>query len=1323
MIGRSRCFIFFKRLYNTVFCLLLVVGARSQDFKVKEIGSPFVEIYTVQESGGHSQNWSITEDNSGLMYFANTTGVLQFDGSNWQMVYRSDGYTTRSVCNCFGKIYVGGTSDLGVMEADSVGQLKFRSMLSKAPEEVKRAKSMWDAECANDGVYFRSYDYMFKYDPDNDSLSIFPAAKRFFGLSIAKGIAYTWDSGLGLVRFNNSGKEILVESTDVKFTGYEIAPFDGDTLLLNTNDGFYKVIGTELLKWDIPLRAEIPSRVYDIIDVRQAYTAMATLGDGALIMDRSGKLIQKVDKSLGLLTNRTYSIFLDSRNNLWLATNNGIVQIEINSPFTTFGKESGLDGSMIHIESTQNDLYVGGYEGLFRKPHRRPWQSLNQAPFQKMKNLDEPSWIFSKRGEDLLLGTNGQLLEVEGAGYKSIFRGNHIWVVLNGKNQNELVHGGSDGKFYYARKVNGSWRHMWQIKGISQFQDFMEEEEDGTIWLTDSGTGVFRFRLNARKDSVEWMTTYGPRQGLPDSLGNRVYRHKSGLKFITRKGVYKYDIQNDRFVMDPVFKDVLGDDYLFRFVEVPNGDIFLSSDNLGKAYLRRKGDGSYDIIARPFEKVQDLNTEFVRAFDAENVMVANRTGVLHYDPSYKKNVEEPFNSSVRKVIVTSKGDSLIYGGADTGNVPELVYEHNALKFFYSATYYDEADQLEFRSYLEGFEATWGNWTTSREKEYTNLPHGSYTFKTQAKNLYGVVGETAAYSFIVLPPWYFTLWAYASYLILITVFIWGLLKVNSRRLRNENLKLERTIQKRTEEIRSQKEQAEKDRELIKEQAEKLEELDKVKTRFFSNISHEFRTPLTLIKGPIEAILSGKASDKKTEKKNLQIAQRNSVMLQNLIDEILEFNRLETGKIELNRQPVFLHDFLSELGFNYEVLAGESQIKWSLDLTLPSNLKVDLDANKFEHILNNLISNAVKHTMKDGKIDLQVGYRDGAISTAVIDSGVGIEENELKHIFERFYQTFTGAQSEHSSGIGLAYVKEIIELMEGEIKVKSEVGIGTTFNFSIPAEELGLEQVATKEDKEIDLELPEKYPHSNNKILIVEDNTEMQNYIQQILSDEFELLKANNGKEALEAMEDFAPDLIISDIMMPVMDGMELLQHLKEDERLRFKSVIMLTAKSSQETKLEALQFGLDDYITKPFNPLELEIRVKNILGNQYERMQAILNNEDKDDQANGTSIDPLIEDLKSKIEENIGDSKFGVLHLSDHAALSDRQLTRIVKRATGLTPANLIKEVKLQRGKSFFEQKIYRTVAEVSYAVGFEKPSYFSKIYFERFGKKPSEYLL
>ncbi len=515
-----------------------------------------------------------------------------------------------------------------------------------------------------------------------------------------------------------------------------------------------------------------------------------------------------------------------------------------------------------------------------------------------------------------------------------------------------------------------------------------------------------------------------------------------------------------------------------------------------------------------------------------------------------------------------------------------------------------------------------------------------------------------------------------------------------------------------------------KQLIEEQAQKLKELDQTKTKFFNNVAHELKTPLTLISGHMESMLNdrfGGLND--NQRKSIQVAKKNNDRLVEMVSEILALGKLESSKMELNTEQVSLASFVDRIFFTFESYAQQFDIELIQQIDIEKNILVNIDSGKIEKVLNNLISNAIKYTPRGGQVILHIYLENGQITCAVKDSGIGISKSEISKVFDRYYQSSSKKMIEQGgTGIGLTIVKEYMELHNGIVSVSSEEGKGSTFTIVFPPEVI-VDKIASQpidKQEEENLSLPEQpiLKESSFNILVVEDNREMQHYLKDILSDFAKVFVANDGIDALEILSKNKIDLMTIDLMMPNMGGFELLSKLKANSEYKDISTIMLTARSAEEDKLNALSIGIDDYITKPFSQKELIARVANLLQNRKERLVEISNSDKPDidkDQA-------FLVKLKTIVSDNLSSSDFGVAELANQMALGDKQLTRTVKRITGLTPLKFIREVKLLAAQDLLKSKKYHTVAEVCYAVGFEKPSYFTQLYTERFGKLPSEYL-
>jgi signal transduction histidine kinase/DNA-binding response OmpR family regulator len=512
--------------------------------------------------------------------------------------------------------------------------------------------------------------------------------------------------------------------------------------------------------------------------------------------------------------------------------------------------------------------------------------------------------------------------------------------------------------------------------------------------------------------------------------------------------------------------------------------------------------------------------------------------------------------------------------------------------------------------------------------------------------------------------------------------------------------------------------------IEDQAEQLREAARNKSRFFANVSHELRTPITLLNGMLE-LMQENGSDQNTDEK-LKIAVGNSRRLQNLVDEVLDLSRLEVGKADLKTRRLPILPLVNRIVLAFESLLTRKNIKLSLTSSNLEGIMMNVDEDKFEKILNNLLYNAIKFNKDNGWIRVACSLNaDGRhILIEVTDSGIGIPEADLPKIFERFYQSSSGdSKNAQGIGIGLSLVKEFTELHEGKVSVMSVVGEQTTFRLSFPVA-LEIIEAEVELNESISIK-PVSFAEFKEKpvVLIVEDNDEMRFYVRQILGDDVVLHDASNGVEALAWLANNKAHLIISDVMMPEMNGYELMERLKADDVLKGIPVFMLTARASEEDTLSGLSLGIDDYVTKPFNARELKVRIHNLLKNQEIRSQWKSKPVEEDEQLPVSTEDKtFINAVEAFVEARASDSSLSIGDVADHLAMSERQLFRKSGATTGMSPAQLIKEIRLRIAYRMLVRKEVTKVTALASSVGFENSSYFSRQFQERYGKKPVEFL-
>ena len=518
--------------------------------------------------------------------------------------------------------------------------------------------------------------------------------------------------------------------------------------------------------------------------------------------------------------------------------------------------------------------------------------------------------------------------------------------------------------------------------------------------------------------------------------------------------------------------------------------------------------------------------------------------------------------------------------------------------------------------------------------------------------------------------------------------------------------------------------------------KLQEIDHLKSRFFVNISHEFRTPLTLILGQIESVMSGNIEIK--EKGKLQVANRNARRLLTLINQLLDLSKLESGSMELKAEQHNIVAYLKSLFYSFESLAESQKISLKFESEY-ENIPVVFDLDKMEKIFYNLISNAFKFVSSDGEVKVCLNIINSNVEIRIKDSGIGISSDRLHHIFDRFYQVDGSAIRKHEgTGIGLALTKELIGLHNGNISVNSTEGKGSEFILQLPLGDFKMEKEEVNKLQPAELlkknnfsvpDTEEKTPGMDSPvsdkiaiILIVEDNFDVRNYIRELLETEYRVIEAANGTEGILNAKDEIPDLIITDVMMPEMDGFQFSKQIRNDEKTSHIPIIMLTAKAGLDDKIAGLETGIDAYITKPFSAKELKVRAKNLIYQRKElRKRFSKSTYIKPSEVSVDSIDQIfLQKVIDKIEANIENEKYNVEKLSDEVNMSISQLNRKLNALVDQPAGQLIRSLRLQRAADLLTQNT-GNVAEICYKVGFNDPGYFTKTFKKQFGVSPREY--
>ena len=660
--------------------------------------------------------------------------------------------------------------------------------------------------------------------------------------------------------------------------------------------------------------------------------------------------------------------------------------------------------------------------------------------------------------------------------------------------------------------------------------------------------------------------------------------------------------------------------------------------------------------------------------------------------------------------VNTEGYTLPQNINHTANLT-LRHNQNYLTFNFVALDYTNPAKNKYAYKLEGIDKDWVYADAlNRSATYTNLTPGAYTLRIKAANndnLWNAEGTTMAIT--ILPPWWRTWWAYAIYILAAVV---ALVLARRNIIQRERLKTELQLEH--------------------VELTKLKELDDFKSRFFANISHEFRTPLSLIIGPTEKLL---AEDKEKSYPELNIIHNNSISLLNLVNQMLDLSRVEAGSLQLQVRKTDLTTGLKIFTSPFYSLAASKRIE--LSVVVPST-PIDgyADLSFLEKIVNNLLSNAIKYTQASGVITFKAEDKNGYLQITVTDTGMGIPDSQIDKIFDRFYRVHE-VTSVEGTGLGLALTRELVKTHRGEITVTSEYGKGSTFIVTLPIAEQYYSADEYRTESPGYLPLREPLPDATPPIvvdinaspdgaekpvlLVIEDNTELREFIKSTLINAYTILEAPDGETGLRLAIEYVPDIIITDWMMPIMDGATVCRNIKSTTATDHIPIILLTAKAGVESRIEGLETGADDYLTKPFDLRELRIRVANLIEQRkklqakYQVGTAFAYKPVKAESAN----EKFLKRLHEIVEERISDSKFGVEELAREIGMSRVQLYRKLTALTNQSAVEFLRSYRLERAADLLRQGV-GNIAEIAFQVGFDNPSYFTKTFREHFGKLPSE---
>lgn len=1133
--------------------------------------------------------------------------------------------------------------------------------------------------------------------------------------------------------------------------------------------------------------------------------AISSINDHEILIGTSGGGLLKVDVDNNLFTkffdeelkqkqdvNIVRTIKKDRNGSVWVGTDgNGVFKIEdinnstplINNFLHDSQIETSLSGNAIYeiMEDSDSNIWIGtAWNGINVLKQDNKYDFL----YSDVKGID-PSPVLSvnKIDEKLFFGLDGKGLTVYNTQDNNVQYYNTEKYSFMGGNYVQFMTKGYEGEFWIGTFANGlisfnqktntykQYKHNPDNENTISYNDvrYVLEGESGNFWVATWGGGLCYFdtkkeefksyrenknllnsinsdniiSLQKNSDGKIWLATFGGGVDFFDPetekfthfqydennsnsiSSNNVFSillDSKGYLWIgtSGEGLNRYDIKNKIFNR---FEDVNEIKYstVTAIIEDEDGAIWFSS---------KEGIMNFDYQDQTFNSFPNLAGDFHinSAFkdDAGLLYFGGTKGVFRFDPNtIAYNSKQPevkltnfklFNKGVGigKEEILSKSISL-------EDHITLSHDDDVITFEFAALQFPFSSNNEYSIKMENFDEGWRNIGKDRTATYTNLSSGDYIFKVRSKNVgSNWENEYTSLNLKILKPFWLKWWAFTIYgfLFLIMIYLFRRYIIAWEQMKTK-LKFEKLNH------------------------EKDTELYNLKQQFFTNISHEIRTPVTLILNAINRLFDDGNVIEKKQFNSVRTIRKSGAHLMQLVNELLDFRKLDSNEIKLKVTKNNWIEFCKEIFLSFNEMAIKKEIKFTFE-TSHDDIKLWFDKNQMEKVVYNLLSNAFKFTDKKGIIKLKIYRHNNNTYLDVVDTGIGIAKKQLSNIFDRFYQSKNSNKiNEIGFGLGLSISKNVIKLHQGEILVESKKKSGSKFTIKLldgnkhfkkneivcndKNEDQIIKHIVNPEgksslqnDKDTFIALKNKHDFT---ILIVEDNVEIQNLLVELLESEFKILKASNGKVAMKLAAKNSPDIIVSDVMMPIMDGITFTRKLKLDPITSHIPVILLTARTSFIHKQEGYETGADEYITKPFDENLLKTRIKNILKNRQLLREKF--NTDALTQPSDLAINNIdqmfLENLMKVIEGNIDDNDLNSKFLTRELGMSHSVIYKKIKALTGLTFLEFVRDFKLKRAKQFIENQNY-SVSEACYKVGYSDRKYFSKLFKQKFGKNPSHFI-
>ncbi|MGL1888127.1 MAG: response regulator [Reichenbachiella sp.] len=1313
--------------------------------------------YQLNESDGLTNNVinDIVQDTLGFIWVGTEDGLFKFDGQGFTS-FRHVSESPSIPNNNVQSLFVDDQNDVWFMTDFGLGRYsyvtdKFESFHPQYGSQDAYKKSFTSATQGDNGViYFGTFGGgVVSYS--NGQFNSLNYANELQDIDLhSMGVTHlshvnnqlwicTWNSGIVHIDLNSMitkslppqrlcGKEYISSHT------IHVDSFGN--IWVGTNEGIFvfKLGGLDWLKLDSNTIAGFPDdEILSIQEDNKGRIWAGTRNSGLLeivvdelLVDVSSIKVVLFPPSLdGLsVSHRTISkVYQDKTGDIWLGTHNSGINIfnpdgeniytlrkRVNHS-NTLSHQSvwglcedhagklwlGTDGGGVNVfdPSTQKIEFIGSLEGGLRLS--------DDAILTGCVDVKNNIWLGTyDGGVNVISSDRKKVRKYQGNGLQS----NDVRTIYQSKNETIWV-GTNRGGLHYFDEVMDDFVLIKNTEGLD-IRAICETK--GVLWMACFGEGLARYDLSSRE--VEYFNWHGS-QIAYTPIGLSMISLASEIWIGTKQeGIAIFNIQTEKFEF-LTESDGLANNSVRALVNDERGNVWAST-NTGLSAVQLADKTIMNFEGYPGLKDQQYN-------DGSGLLSQN--GYLVFGGIHSTNLFYPSDllasGGVPSLTFTELKiwDEHIYPGEEESpmstSLPiakELKFNHDQAVFSvaFQALKFQHNKNWNYEYKLEGFDKQWNASENVNRATYRSIPSGSYVLKARIVDVVnGQKGSITEIPVTIFPPWWKTWTAFTFYFLIVTLIVYVLIKYNNRQIAlKQTLFYEQKLRQQEHDVMQEK------------------------LRFYTNFSHELKTPITLIMGPVNDLLRNKSMDE-FQLRSLQLIRRNSKVLLKLINRLLEFRKIETENTVLNVGQYDLHILVQEEAESFTYLAKDRGIVFGF--YCETDLHAWIDIEKIQIVLNNILSNALKYSEKGKKVKFGAYQKDNGIVIEVEDEGRGIAKEELGQIGTPFYQA-TNSIGTGGTGIGLALSKSFVELHGGTLNIESDLNIGTKIIVKIPGSKSffeGKDHVRFIEaNNDSEEELPEiigievanedeNLSSMDKVLLIADDNADIRNYVSSIFKDRFKVLEARDGKDALQMSQEYAPDIVISDVMMPEMDGIEFTKAIKSHTSTSHIPVILLTAKSANETKIKSYESGADGYITKPFDSKLLMTRVDNLLSSR-DQLRHIYENGDWAEQNLPSKEMEFVLHFESTVLELLQKGEINVPALCMELGFSRTSLYRKVKSLTGQSISQLIRTIKLKRAAEMLLTE-EMSVSEVAFSLSFTDLKYFRNCFKKQFGLLPSQY--